>query len=239
MFELAIRITIPKTFPLIIPTTETIMADLQKYNSKKKKINIVKCLFIFENTDMNGLDVKPHVHGYIKFDGISLPTFRKIFKIYVLKIEAHVKQKKGNALYSVQSIKTTAVEYLSYMNKEKVMEIPDYYTQNTTWFGFSLDEYVNVRQSWLNMKSVKTDFKANRKFLTKSIQKLHDDFNSSPTLWTKNRHQDGYRNLTLEYLTIYMKAGVQWKRYQVESKINLWWFMKYPTELNKYVYDLF
>lgn len=128
------------------------------------------------------------------------------------------------------------------MNKNLIMdENPDTYTQNPSWYKFDRVEIENTINAWKTMETKKDDFRENKKKLSFAIETLKNEFNSSCGYWVKNRNRPGqkHRNLTLEYIMIYVKAGVQWKKYQVESKINLWWFQKYPTRLERYVENMF
>lgn len=103
--ELAIRIS---THQLTEPTTwssEEFVKEMELHNEEPKVksfITITRSYFVTETEDKDGKQVKPHQHGFIRFEGVSLPTFRKIFKKRILKIELYATQVRGNSLYSIQ-----------------------------------------------------------------------------------------------------------------------------------------
>lgn len=232
-------------------TSLEMKADLEKHNSVKRgksKILIHRCYFITERFDMNQKKVKLHQHGYLKVSGVSLPTFRKIFKTYILKLDKFVKHKRGNALYSISELSTNQAQYCSYISKNILLdENPDTYLKNPSWYNFTREEIQVVLNSWLKTKSQKDDFSSKRKNFGKEIEMLEKRFHDSTELWIKNRDPLGNRrnneltvnNLTLEFIKLYIKYGIQWKKYQVESKMNLWWYTKYPLQLEWYVKNLF
>lgn len=225
--------------------------DLEQHNKKKNvksKIEVLRSYWVTESHDMNGNKVKLHQHGYVRVSGVSFPTFRKIFKKYILKLDEYVKHKRGNSLYSISKVSTNQGQYCSYISKNLLLdENPDTYLKNPSWYGFTLEEISNVLNCWLKMKNQKDDFCKNKDNLGKEIKLLEERFKSSTGIWIKNRDPLGERrcesdkveNLTLEFVKLYLKYGVQWKKYQVESKMNLWWYTRYPAQLEQYIKNLF
>lgn len=246
--ELAIRISSTKIGNTFFTTKEFVERMLLHNKKKgiKKSLLIHKCLVITEEKDKSGNAVDKHQHIYIEYSGVSDPIFRRIFKEHVLKMDLFVKHKRGNSIYSVSKLRTNYADYCSYMNKWiELDENPDTYSQNPSWYNFTHLEVGNVLQSWLKSKSVKSDFKENKKLFGKAIQELQTEFEFSLAPWVKNRSHCCSslsvppRNLTYELLKLYIKFGVSWQKYRIESKVNLWYYTKYPNRLKDYAQKLF
>jgi len=245
--ELAIRISTHLLSKDKVWTSVEMVDDLKKHNSVKNiksKIEIHRSYWTTETHDMNGKKVHKHQHGYLQVSGVSLPTFRKIFKTYILKLDKFVSHKRGNSLYSISKVTTNQAQYCSYISKNLILDKNvDTYLKNPFWYNFTREEIQVCLNSWLKMKSAKTTFASKRSRYAKAIEMLEKRFQESIGLWVKCRSRPDTRhtvnNLTLEYIKLNVKFGIQWKKYQIESKMNLWWYSKYPLQLESYVNDLF
>lgn len=247
--HLALRISSHLMHDKIWESKEVVDA-LEEHNSIKRiksKIKIHRSYWTTEQYDMNGTKVSLHQHGYLQVSGVSLPTFRKIFKTHILKMDKFTHHKRGNALYSISLITTNLAQYCSYISKNLILdEIPDTYLKNASWYNFTTEEIQLVLNSWRKMKETKTTFSAKRKLFGKEVEMLQQRFENSIGIWILNReviHNRGcdivVNNLTLEFLKLYIKYGISWKKYQVESKMNLWWYTKYPLKLEHYVKNMY
>lgn len=212
-----------------------------------KKCKILKSYFILEDEDKNGNKVSPHYHGYVRFTGVSMPTFRTYFKAKVLKLLEYTKHKRGNSLYSISVLRDGMVRYISYMVKNLDLTSLDVDEFTGLWqmehpyasFGFTQDEKNAIYNKWFEMKNSKEDFKNSKKKLSTLLGNLEKEFfSSSPGYFIFNhnsRTHPSQKSLVKEYLQCYLEVGATWRIHTIKSKCVMWWLKKYPEKLDSYI----
>ncbi len=197
----------------------------------KSNLQVKKCFFIKENKDKSGNLVATHYHGFIRYDGVTEPTFRKIFKTRILKMDLHTKNKRGNSLYCISKLRKSYIIYLAYMMKN--IELLDY-DEDTYELECNYEQYFtyNEYKQILHEKNKIQDEKQKPLELSKKIKELKEEFMSSLGSWT-------FAALVERAIKIYIEFEKPFRVWQLKMKLELWWLTKYPNDMDKYIEKYF